>query len=231
MAERRDVFGRRKDGTEFPAEISLSKSEVDGELLFTAIIRDVTERKRFEADRWELDDLRAKAQLAESQARMDAVFRSALDAIVLLDAERRVILFNPAAERVFGCPAAAAVGYLVSRFVSGPFASGPHEVEGRRADGASFPLELSASRVEGGGEAVFALILRDVSERKRALAELQSTTQQLWQAARLAGVGELAASIAHELNNPLGTVSLRVEGVLAKTPPDDPRRKALEVVE
>jgi signal transduction histidine kinase len=67
--------------------------------------------------------------------------------------------------------------------------------------------------------------------RDRALAELRATTQQLWQAARLAGVGELAASIAHELNNPLGTVSLRIEGVLAKTPPDDPRRKPLEVVE
>ena len=75
-------------------------------------------------------------------------------------------------------------------------------------------------------------------ERERALAELQekteelrSTTQQLWQAARLAGVGELAASIAHELNNPLGTVSLRLEGVLAKTPSDDPRRRALEIID
>ncbi|MBN9121221.1 MAG: hypothetical protein J0I06_19060, partial [Planctomycetes bacterium] len=74
-------------------------------------------------------------------------------------------------------------------------------------------------------------------EREQALAdlsakteELKATTQQLWQAARLAGVGELAASIAHELNNPLATVSLRVEGVLAKTPPDDPRRKPLEIV-
>lgn len=61
--------------------------------------------------------------------------------------------------------------------------------------------------------------------------ELRMTTRQLWQAARLAGVGELAASIAHELNNPLGTISLRVEGVLAKTPSDDPRRHALEVIE
>jgi signal transduction histidine kinase len=61
--------------------------------------------------------------------------------------------------------------------------------------------------------------------------ELRATTQQLWQAARLAGVGELAASIAHELNNPLGTVSLRVEGVLAKTPPDDPRRRPLEIID
>ncbi len=61
--------------------------------------------------------------------------------------------------------------------------------------------------------------------------ELAATTQQLWQAAKLATVGELAASVAHELNNPLGTVSLRLEGVLARTPADDPRRPALEVIE
>jgi PAS domain S-box-containing protein len=78
----------------------------------------------------------------------------------------------------------------------------------------------------------------DITERRRAEAgvrakteELKATTQQLWQAARLAGVGELAASIAHELNNPLGIVSLRVEGLLAKTPAEDARHKALEVVD
>jgi signal transduction histidine kinase len=75
-------------------------------------------------------------------------------------------------------------------------------------------------------------------EREQALAELRAkteelraTTQQLWQAARLAGVGELAASIAHELNNPLGTISLRLEAVLGKTGADDPRRRALEIVQ
>jgi signal transduction histidine kinase len=75
-------------------------------------------------------------------------------------------------------------------------------------------------------------------QRERALADLQaktdelrSTTQQLWQAAKLAGVGELAASIAHELNNPLATVHLRLEAVLAKTPAEDPRRRPLEIVE
>ncbi len=61
--------------------------------------------------------------------------------------------------------------------------------------------------------------------------ELQGMTQQLWQAAKLATVGELAASIAHELNNPLATVSLRVEEVLTRTPVEDPRRRSLEVVE
>jgi signal transduction histidine kinase len=61
--------------------------------------------------------------------------------------------------------------------------------------------------------------------------ELQAMTQQLWQAAKLATVGELAASIAHELNNPLATVSLRIEAVLAQTPASDPRHRPLEVVE
>lgn len=81
-------------------------------------------------------------------------------------------------------------------------------------------------------------LVETARQRERALADLQektdelrSTTQQLWQAARMAGVGELAASIAHELNNPLGTVSVRLEGVLAKLAKDDPNRRPLEIVE
>jgi signal transduction histidine kinase len=70
-----------------------------------------------------------------------------------------------------------------------------------------------------------------LAELRAKTEELKETTRQLWQAARLAGVGELAAGLAHELNNPLATVSLRVEGLLAKTPADDPRRRPLEVIE
>jgi len=56
-------------------------------------------------------------------------------------------------------------------------------------------------------------------------------TQQLWQTAKMASVGELAASIAHELNNPLATVSLRIESLLAQTPEDDTSHKTLKIVE
>jgi signal transduction histidine kinase len=73
--------------------------------------------------------------------------------------------------------------------------------------------------------------VRRVLDQERTRQELRAMTQQLWQAAKLASVGELAASIAHELNNPLGTVSVRLEGVLAKTPADDPRRRSLEIVD
>ena len=61
--------------------------------------------------------------------------------------------------------------------------------------------------------------------------EIRAMSQQLWQAAKLATMGELAASIAHELNNPLATVSLRVEMLLGTMTPDAPQRRALEVIE
>lgn len=128
----------------------------------------------------------------------------------------------------------------------------PTEVDGRRADGSRVPLEVTCSRVDVPNQVLYILILRDITERKAAESELRriaseradalaellaktdelrATTQQLWQAARLAGVGELAASIAHELNNPLGTVSLRLEGVLAKCSKNDPNRRPLEIIE
>lgn len=126
------------------------------------------------------------------------------------------------------------------------------EVVGLRRDGTTFPMELSVAEASIGEDRIFLGIVRDVSERKRADEEIRTSneqlgqavanlekkneevramTQQLWQAAKLASVGELAASIAHELNNPLATVTLRIESILQRTPADDPRRRALEIVE
>jgi two-component system, LuxR family, sensor kinase FixL len=215
-----------------------------------------------EAVRRVLDQERTKQQLAGSEALLQAVLNSALDPIITMDEQSRVTLMNPAAEKVFGCLGSTVVGSTINRLLPAvvpgiaPWANdllpAPTELAGRRGDGTALPLEVTCSRVDIPNQVLYILILRDVTERKRAegelratadqrakaLAELQSktdelrvTTQQLWQAARLAGVGELAASIAHELNNPLGTVSLRIEGVLAKVPQGDPNRRPLEIVE
>jgi PAS domain S-box-containing protein len=126
------------------------------------------------------------------------------------------------------------------------------EVAGQRKDGTMFPVELAVSEAWMGERRVFVGIVRDISDRKQAEAalregnrrleaaltalqakneEVKVMTQQLWQAAKLATVGELAASIAHELNNPLSTVSLRVESLLGQTAADDPRRRHLEIIE
>ena len=70
-----------------------------------------------------------------------------------------------------------------------------------------------------------------VAELQTKNEEIRAVSQQLWQAAKLATMGELAASIAHELNNPLATVSLRVEMLLGTMAPDAPQRRALEVIQ
>jgi PAS domain S-box-containing protein len=126
------------------------------------------------------------------------------------------------------------------------------EVVARRKDGSTFPIDLAVGEAVIDGKRFFTGVIRDISERKRgeeALresnrrlertlaelhtkgAEVEQMSQQLWQAAKLATVGELAAGIAHELNNPLATVSLRVESMLAALPADHPHRAALGVVE
>ena len=79
--------------------------------------------------------------------------------------------------------------------------------------------------------------LRYAIERKQAeedlkkkSEEIRNMTQQLWQTAKLATMGELASSIAHELNNPLATVSLRIESLMAKTSEDDPCLRELLII-
>ncbi|OHD21080.1 MAG: hypothetical protein A2064_06270 [Spirochaetes bacterium GWB1_66_5] len=76
-----------------------------------------------------------------------------------------------------------------------------------------------------------AALAGEIAERTKAEEEVKAMTQHLWQAAKLATMGELAASIAHELNNPLATVTLRVELLKTQSPENDPRRLSLEIVE
>lgn len=74
-------------------------------------------------------------------------------------------------------------------------------------------------------------VAQRTAELQTKSEEVRVMSQQLWQAAKLATMGELAASIAHELNNPMATVSLRIESLLAQVPEGDPKRRPLEIVE
>jgi PAS domain S-box-containing protein len=131
-----------------------------------------------------LKQVRTESELEESQARAAAILGAAMDAVLAVDADGRVTLFNPAAEQMFGRPAAAALGRPVGEFVRGGLSGSPAEANGGaggrrleltgvRAGGEEFPLEAALSPVVVPGHAFRVLIARDVTERKRAEGRLR----------------------------------------------------------
>jgi len=107
----------------------------------------------------------------------------------------------------------------------------------RLHNGRIIDVDITSHTLEFGGRHAVLVVAQDITERLRAEAallqkdeELRAMSQQLWQAAKLATMGELSASIAHELNNPLTTISLRVEDLLVRTSPDDPAQRSLAVI-
>jgi PAS domain S-box-containing protein len=137
----------------------------------------------------------AQHALRDSQTRLDAIIQSAMDAIVTVDDEQRVLMFNTAAERMFGCPFSGAVGSPVERFIPPCFrpAHSSHirlfgetgttrralntlgAIWGLRTDGEEFPLEAAISQVEVGGKKLYTVILRDISKRMRAEEALNAS--------------------------------------------------------
>jgi two-component system sensor kinase FixL len=86
----REVTGKRKDDSTFPMELAVSEMEVNGERMFTGIVRDITERKRSEYD------INAREQ------RIRTLIDTIVDGIVVIDAQGRIETFNPSAETLFG---------------------------------------------------------------------------------------------------------------------------------
>jgi PAS domain S-box-containing protein len=139
-----------------------------------------------EAQQIALRDLkRVEDNLRESQAQLAGVIESAMEAMITVDEDRRVILFNRAAEQIFRLPAAEAIGRPLDRFVperyraeleAGLRALGPAGTVGNRigvagpafglrADGEEFPIEAAVSLAEVRGENLYTITVRDISER------------------------------------------------------------------
>lgn len=148
---------------------------------------------------------------------------------------------HPPVQSFLGVPIASAAQpygllYLVDKLGGAPFSEEEEEVAAALAAQMAVAYENAQWYAEIQAQA--AKLRLEVTERQRAeealLAkneELTGMTQQLWQAAKLATMGELAASVAHELNNPLAIISLRIESLLAQLAEDDPSQSALQVVE
>lgn len=133
-------------------------------------------------------------RLAESEARMAGIINSAKDAVIVIEADRRVSLFNPAAERMFKCYAADALGRPVTDFIPDELIkragadvdSDPGSLtwrlatgtQGVRAGGEVFPLEATVSPVRSGGRKFYTLVVRDITERKRAEETLRASEER-----------------------------------------------------
>ena len=144
---------------------------------------DVTERKLMEH------------RLRESQDRLSAVVGSALDGIIAIDEERRIVLFNKAAEKIFGWLEREAIGSSLDELIPPRFrlrhaehigsyekAAGAFQPQGPmwglRKNGEEFPIETSISRVESDGLTLYTVILRDVTERLRAEAAVRESEER-----------------------------------------------------
>jgi len=178
----------RKDGSRFWADVFITAlRDAGGQLAgFAKVTRDMTERKL------------AETTLAEDKARLDRIIASAMDAIISIDAQQRIVVFNAAAEKLFGVNPGEALGQDLSRFIPQRFrAAHARHVEGfastrastrrmgalgtlsgLRANGEEFPIEASISQIEVRGEKLFTVILRDITERKRAEDVLRQSEER-----------------------------------------------------
>ena len=163
---------------------------------------------------------KSEAALRSSQARLQGIIGSAMDAVVSVDEQQRIVVFNRAAEIVFQCRASEAIGSTLDRFIPKNLRqvhrehirrfgsegitprsmSSPGILVAVRANGEEFPIEATISQVLADGEKLYTVILRDITERKRAEKALRNSD-------RLATTGRVAATIAHEIRNPLDAVS------------------------
>jgi two-component system, LuxR family, sensor kinase FixL len=166
---------------------------------------------------------RAEDELVRGQAWLRSLIDTTQDAVLSINREGRVVLFNPAAERVFGYSRAEIVGRKVNELMGEPYAT-EHDgyieryertgearaighirtVTARRKNGELFPIELSVTKIVEDQEAHYAAFIRDISEKVR----LQ---EQMVENERLIAIGTTAAKIGHELANPLNGMSLTIQ--------------------
>lgn len=200
--------------------------------------RDFTERKL------------AKDKLRESEERKAAIFESALDALITIDQDGKLVEWNPAAARIFGYQAEQAIGREMAELVIPPRMRDAHrsgmeqlritgkgsvlrkliELRAMRADGTEFPAEVYITPIRTQSPS-FSGFIRDITERKQAEEERRKLEAQILHGQKLESLGVLAGGIAHDFNNLLTAMLGNASLALMQLPEDSPAVPMLREVE
>jgi PAS domain S-box-containing protein len=209
-----DLIGQRKDGSRFPVEISLSYTDTADGLVQVGFVTDISERKR------------AEDALRRSEAQARAILEAAGQAILIVDQRGTILSVNCQAEAMFGQSRERLVGAAVETLLPerlrerhvghrAMYFRDPHmrpmgrglDLLAHRADGIEFPVEISLSYVETDDGLRGLAFVTDITQRQR----LERASRQ---SERLTALGQLSAGLAHEVNNPIGVMTTRIELML-----------------
>ncbi len=190
----------------------------------------ITERKK------------AEQKLKESEERYRELVMTSIDGIMSVNSRMEIVLWNPAAEKIFGYKEEEILGHSILEIIperlrptarkgftefvktgSGPFVGKIFQTYGLRKDGTEIPIEISISAREDGDAYVATAIVRDITERKRL-------EDQLRQAQKMEAIGTLAGGIAHDFNNLLTVINGHAELALLKASQDQALRKHIEQI-
>ncbi|MCL1066437.1 PAS domain S-box protein [Shewanella olleyana] len=222
----RELQAQHKEGHLFPIELSISKMEIDGEVLFLGFIKDVSELKK------------EQASAARTQSIHLATLEASHDALITINIAGRVEEFNAAAVKLFGYEREEALGELLEDLIipdgfhsahkngmehhrktgEGPVLNNRIEVPAHNKAGDEFPVELRVIPIQLDDEMYYTAFLRNISEQKSKEEELRQAKEQAEEGSK--AKSRFLATMSHEIRSPLnavlGSVDLLLDSSLEK---------------